>query len=491
MKKLFSFVLVTLIGLQLAYGQAKSCLTGGVIEHNDGNLGEAMKQLECAIANISQLKPEDQVKAHYYRLSTLAKAYAKNVYLEQSEIDEFEAMSKQEGEKKKNDLLKKRYEENLLSKYPSFADQAIESYRFVYEKDAARTYKGTQGFKILGVTVLIVCQFKMGASLSAKEPNQAEYREAIKWARNLEFVTSSFGDGALTISSKVVVFQLLLSIQTHADSLEAEKEMKFFEDNYAKVILPEDLNDERKREAFGMAFGEGLAFIVNYKTERGLVEEAKATAKKALELFPNNDRIMNAEADIYLHPSQVEQALPRFKQELAANPNNVELNLKMAQVYRRLAERDMEEKALPLVDSLKNHGENMPKDQQEKLISAIKEKYAAYEPLVEDTYKLYETALANNPGDKQKELAYFNYAVTLNNSAKYYGDFNNALPYTYSKMSQELDKKTKDLLAKALEKIEASHKLNPEDQGTIDVCYKIAFSLGNTEKADYYNGLKK
>ncbi|MCE3008895.1 MAG: hypothetical protein LW884_11200 [Bacteroidetes bacterium] len=485
MKKHLLLFTLGLLMATAAMGQAKKCLTTGVIEHNDGNYAQALAQLKCAADGAAELKEADQSKAHYYYALTWSKIYSQNV-----QVDPKDAA----GNTKPAEQIQKEVQgkiDGLMAKYPNITDEMYASYKFVYENDASKTYKENPFFKGQIMPFLLqLTGYQVALITNKKDLKVEDLHAAVEWSRKFDFVSSSSGSGLARVSPKIQTANLLLATRLPADSLAAEKELAFFEENYPKVLTPELMGNEIVRKAVGESIAQGVAIVVRYYTSTGRVEQAKAAASKGLETLPGNQTILDAESDIYLHPSQVDKALQRFKDELAADPTSVQRNLKMAQVSRRVADRYAEEKLTGRIDSLKKNQDNLSKEQMKTLVGEIKVEMQAFIQKSDEAHGYYGTALQQTPTNAEKHLALFNQAAISNNVAKYYSDFYNALPWQFEKeAAAALDTRT-TYLEKAFQEVEAAHAVLADDLQTLNVCYQIALALGNEEKAAYYKGLQ-
>ncbi|MBX3102176.1 MAG: hypothetical protein KF690_06690 [Bacteroidetes bacterium] len=470
------FFALSLAILALPLQAQKKYVTTGVIEFNDKNYTQARQNLELALASPSLLAETDIVKAHYYYYATLMEIVQQN-----SRVD---AVDPATGVKRSMEEMKKLVQQKLdevFAKMPEVADKSFTSFRYVSDNDPKGTYKDMKMQYYL--PLLQLQAYKIDQHARKENIQREDLQKALVYARNLEYMSALTGMALQKITPKILNAKLLMGMRTHADTLEAQKELKVFADNFDKALGGVDPETRAKMSS---EFSQAVAFVIRAYSDMGDYETALSIVNRAQKFFPDNQEIGDAEMDVYLHPKLVNESIPRFKKELAENPDDVKMNIRMARVMKRKSDTSRD-KAQALIDSLKKGESTLTRPQIYQMVKETESAIAVFEPEVQEAVDYYKKAIAL---DGKNYLAYYNLGAVFNNWAALHGDFYNVIPYNNASLIEKTMARRNELLREALTHMDSAYQIN-KDPDALNKCHIISVTLDDQEKVKYYESLKQ
>jgi tetratricopeptide (TPR) repeat protein len=460
-----------LLCLALPAVAQKKYVTTGVIEFNDKNFSQARQNFELALANTSLLTEPDIVKSHYYYYATLMELVQPNIKVD--------AKNPATGEPRTEDEMRKLVKEKLdavFAKMPDVAEKGFQSFKYVYEKDTKGDFK--KNLMQYYFVLLQLQAYQLDKHVAKPDVQREDLVQGLVYSRNLEFMSAMTGGAIQKITPKILNAKILLGMRTAADSTEAKKELKVFADNFDKALGGLDEDMKGKLEP---ALAPAVGFIAKVYSEMGDYEIALQIIARAQMFYPKNEEIVDAEMDVYLHPKLINESIPRFRKELADNPNDVKMIVRMARVTKRKSDASRNA-AQVLVDSLKNNDNTLTRQQKYLLVEEVQKAIAPFETEVEESVTYYKKAIEL---EANSYIANYNLGAIYNNWAALYGDFYNVVPYSNSALLDKTMKRRDELLRDALKYMEEAYNVN-QDADALDKCIIIAGTLNDQEKLTYF-----
>jgi tetratricopeptide (TPR) repeat protein len=416
----------------LSYGSLQAQagkITSASLSFNEGKYNDAIRDAQQGLSDPA-LKPKQTLKGNSILLRSILTLYNQT----------------------NNDQEKIK---SFYAKHPTALDDGFGAFAKLYNLDpatgkslgAAPVENKEYQDEVKGTVVLLgnMLYFK---SFDARDANN--HPEAIKLLTKADQAYNAAGL-KMHYTHQLRGFSRLES-RSKEDSLAAIADFEKAIEYYKKPA---------KEEGPGVAPSYAMLIRI-YGRTKGDLQKALDVAAKGKAAYASNEDINNAELDIYLIPSLFDQALTKFKDEIAKKPNDAQA----LKVYANLLER----KAAGL---------------EKKGGSATE-----IQALQDEAVTLYEKVVqVGNTADKA--FANFNVGAIFYNRSIGLQKKIDELPISKKKEADALAAEKKALLEKSFPYMKAAHELEPKNAETLRVLKDIALALNDEAGFTKYNDLYK